>query len=110
MSQKSIRLTEQEARKHSLVVESELNRAQLAIDWQEVKQGLEHLGGRMATVGSAAESAVKMGATVLGFFRGLSPKDRGKETSNGKRSWFSTVIDGTRAGASLWSALRSRMR
>lgn len=109
MSQKSTRLTGLQARKNLLIVESELNRVQLAAAWRELKIGLEQVTGRIATVSSAAEAAAKIGASVIGFFRGFSTREN-KERTNGKKSWLSTVFNGTRAGVSLWSAIRSHLR
>lgn len=104
MSGKTTELNRQ-SRKQLLVVESELNRTQLAADWNAVKTGLEEVAQQVIGVASLAESAAKIGTSFAGFFRGFSGD---KDKAEGKkRSWISTMFHGARAGFSLWSSVRS---
>ena len=106
MHPKTTDLTGLQARKQLLIVESELNRAQLVAEWREVKTGMVRLADQISTVGSMAESIAKISASISTLFRGFSRNNGDGQES----SWISTLFKGARAGASWWSSFRSHSR
>jgi hypothetical protein len=105
MSGKKTRLTPLEARKQMLLAESELNRVQFIHEWSELKNELHHLTGPLRTAGAVASSLARAGAT-FSILRRLWSRGGAKE----KKSWVSTLLNGAKAGASLWLMLSSRRR
>lgn len=108
MSRKTTELTTLQTRKQLLLIESELNRVQLAADWQQVKAGLEQTARQINAVTSMIESAARIGTSFTGFFQGASSSD--KNDKGKKTSWISRIFNGARAGFSLWSTLKSQRR
>jgi hypothetical protein len=97
-------LTPIDSRKQLLLVESELNRVQLINELQELKHEIRHLKEQVETVGAIASSAVKLATTFSSI--GSAFTRRGPDEKQ-KSSWISTLVNGARAGASLWSAFKS---
>jgi hypothetical protein len=107
MSGKNFQLTPLESRKQLLLVESELNRAQLVAELRDFKNELHQLEDQMQAIGSLASSA----ATLVNTFSAIGSAfaHRDGEDRKGK-SWISTLLNGARTGVSLWSALRSHSK
>ena len=97
-------LTALTAHKQLLVVECEIHRAELGREWQNLCGETEELRGKVCAVASlASDSAaiVVAGTQIARKFFKPSPQ---------KHSWGKTLINGARAGISVWLALRSRVR
>jgi hypothetical protein len=108
MSGKTTGLTALEMRRQLLVVESELNRAHLLNECREVRKGINHLTGQIGVLAQLTESAVNIGTSFAGFFRGMSG---GKKPEEGRKpSWIATLLEGARAGISLWTTITSSKR
>ena len=108
MSRKTTELISLQARKQLLIVESELNRAQVLAEWTELRKGLEPLVDRVATVGSFVESAARIGTSFSSLFQEFP---RANKNGDGRKpSWVSRIVSGARVGIYLWSALRSHRR
>jgi hypothetical protein len=105
MSGKTTGLTALETRKQLLLLESELNRAQLINEMRELKSGINHLKSQAQAVASIAESTIKLASTFSSvgnvFFNGDKEDD--------KPSLISRLFKGIKTGATLWSALRRNM-
>jgi hypothetical protein len=107
MPGKNFRLTPLESRKQLLLVESELNRVQLLNELRDLKNEIHRLENQVCAVGSLASSAAKL-ATIFSAIR--SAFTHRADVKNGKPSWISTLLNGARAGASIWGALRSHLK
>ena len=110
MFRKASGLSELQARKQLLIVESELNRARLVADWSEMRDHFEHLGGRITRIGTVAESAARIASSAAGIFRGIFSRRKAPDGPIRKASLIYSVFNGARAGMSLWSSLRSHSR
>jgi hypothetical protein len=98
-------LTALEMRKQLLVVESELNRAQLAHDLQAVTARIHHVTRQLGALGTLASTMGEFGPMIAEFFKGFSrPK---KNDGDEKASWLSRLFTGIRSGVDLWTAFRS---
>jgi len=106
MSGKTTGLTALETRKQLLLVESELNRAQLINEVRDLKNEFHHLKRQLEAIGSIAASAAKLAGT----FSSIGSVFSHHEKEDGKPSWISTLAKGARTGASLWVALKSYLR
>jgi hypothetical protein len=99
------KLTPIETRKQLLLLESDLNRAELIEamrDWKnEVHRAKEHLT-RLGTMASLAARIAATFSTARQLFS--HPADAGK------KSWLSFLLDGVTTGTSLWYTLRSHRR
>jgi negative regulator of sigma E activity len=91
-----------ESRKQLLIVESELNRAQLVQEWQTVKGEVHALTEQAKTVRSVA-SAV---ATLVAGLASCRRKTAAPEAK--KPSWLQTILKGAGVVGSLWSEFRDR--
>ena len=104
----NVRLTPLDARKQLLVLESEINRAELGREWNHLRMEAlgvaDTLGGDATALGSLASAGAALFTTGSALRRLFS--------KNGatKSSWVSTLINGARAGISVWLALRPRAR
>jgi hypothetical protein len=107
MSGKNFHLTPLESRKQLLLVESELNRAQLVNELRDLKSEIHHLQNQVQAVGSLVSSAAKLATTFSAIGSAFTHRGTGK---NEKSSWISTLLNGARTGASIWSALRSNLK
>ena len=95
-------LTPLDARRQLLLIESEVNRAQLGRDWVDFKIAARAAAAPARRVVSIMRGA---GAFVQEIFRAR------RSSSNGQRkksSWIAPLLGGARLGASIWSAFRSR--
>jgi hypothetical protein len=104
MSGKTTGLTALESRKQLLLLESELNRAHLVTEWQDVQDGVCYYLDQARAVGSIASSAARITSSVAGLFS----SDSAKTDERKKPSFVSTLFQGARAGFSLWSKLRAK--
>ncbi len=107
MPGENFHLTPLESRKQLLLVESELNRAQLINELRALKSEINHLKAQAHAIGSIASSAAQLATTFSAISRVFTHRN-GEEGKS--RSWISTLLNGARTGISLWSALRSRSK
>jgi hypothetical protein len=107
MPGKNFHLTPLESRKQLLLVESELNRAQLLNELRDFKSEIYHLQDQVQAIGSLASSAAKLATTFSAIGNSFTHRDAGEK---GKSSWISTLLNGARTGASIWGALRSHLK
>jgi hypothetical protein len=107
MPGKNFHLTPLEFRKQLLLVESELNRAQLLNELRDLSTEIQHLKGQVQAVGSLVSSTAKLAATFSAIGGAFTHRDAGE---NGKSSWLFTLLNGARTGASIWGALRSHLK
>jgi hypothetical protein len=98
-----------EARKQLLVVESELNRAQLINELRGLKDELYQLKNQVEAIGSIASGAVKLTSTISRIWNAFSHRGENAENDPGK-PWFSSLINGAQLCASLLGAFRSRSK
>jgi hypothetical protein len=107
MPGKNFQLTPLESRKQLLLVESELNRAQLLNELRDFKNEIHQLKDQVQAAGSLVASAAKLANTFSAIGNTFNRDDGGEKP---KQSWISTLFKGARAGVSIWSALRSNHR
>jgi hypothetical protein len=88
-----------ELRKQLLVAESDLNRVQLAQEWQTVAEDVRSVAHRIRSFGSLAVSA----ASVISGLMALR-----KTKSAERRSWWGTMLKGAEWAALLWAAFSPR--
>ena len=93
-----------ESRKQLLIVESELNRVQLAGDMAALKADVRTLAHRAKSFGSIASSVAMLVAALAAFQRG-KPADAGA-----KRSWLQLILKGAGLISTIWLALRPQGR
>jgi hypothetical protein len=91
-----------------LVLESELNRALLLNEVQDVKNEMHHLKAQVHAMGSLVSSAAELASTFAAVGRVFSTHSG--ENGSGRPSWISTLINGVKVGTSIWSTVRSRFR
>jgi len=98
-------MTSQALRKKLLLAESEVNREKFVVECQSLTAEIQQLKGRLNTVYSAVTSVASVGIAgvkAIGEARQTYSKERG--------SWVSALLNGMRAGTSLWESFRSRGR
>ncbi len=100
---KETHLTPLESRKQMLVLESELNRVQLLKELDELKVETQRLADQMRVLGSLATNVSSALELVFKVQQAFS-------TTKEKFPKFFGILKGARAGASLWSAIRSWLR
>ena len=103
MAGKKNKLTPLEVRMQMLLVESNLNRVQLEREWRGLQGEIHRLTGHFKTVGSLTMAATKAG-TMISIWRRFFGRS---SSQHAKLSWLSSLLDGIKAGTSLWMALRS---
>jgi hypothetical protein len=91
-----------ESRKQLLIVESELNRAQLVGDMAALTADIRTLIGRAKSFGSIASSAAVLVAGLAAFRRGKRVDD------DAKPSWLQTLLKGAGMVSTLWLAFRAK--
>ena len=108
MSGKRNDLTAREMHKQLLIVESELNRAQLVREVHLVTARVQNITAQISALGSLATRVGEFGPMVADFFKGFSgsKKNAGDEDDE-KPSWFSRIFNGIRSGVDLWTTFRS---
>lgn len=90
------------SRKQLLIAESELNRAQLAKEWQTLTRGVGGLAHRARIATAWASAAALLAAGVAAWRRGSSAP------ATPKPSWLPKILSGARMASSLWFAFRAR--
>ena len=89
------------SRKKLLIAESELNRAQLVQDWQNIEDEVHALTNQARTITSFATAAVSLVAGLVSFRRkNATPADK-------KPSWLKKILNGAQFAGALWSEFRS---
>ncbi len=89
-------------RKQLLIAESELNRAQLAEEWETMADGMRGFAHRAKTIAAWSSSAALLVAGVAALRRGAPAPD------NAKSSWFQKILKGVRLASTIWLAFRPR--
>ena len=91
-----------ESRKQLLIAESELNRDQLAQEWDAMTVGVRTLACRVKAFGSIASAAALLVA-------GLAALRRGKRVdADVKPSWMQTILKGAGMVSTFWLAFRAK--
>ena len=90
--------------KRSLLVESEINRAEFGREWDAFCDEVCVVAHDVRSIGSLASTGAAVFASGTALRRLLFRRN-GRSTS-----WMSTLINGARAGISIWLALRQRVR
>ena len=101
---KSHRVNPLESRRQLLVVESEINRAQMLQEWKAIADGASGLAQQARSFGSIASAAALL-TSRLGAFR-----CNGSAPAGPKPSTLETVLKGARLACSVWLMLRARPR
>ena len=96
MSGKTARMNPPDSRKQLLIAESELNRAQLAQDWQTMAGEADALVQQAANIRSLASASVML---VSGLVALRPPVAK-------KTSWLQTILKGAQLAGSLWTEFR----
>jgi hypothetical protein len=104
MRGKNPRLTPLQSRKQLLIVESELNRAQLAAQWVTMAEEFHGFTHRAKSYLSLASSAAVLVAG-LGALRRRKPTEAGA-----KPSWLARLLKGAGLASALWQAFGSKRR
>ena len=89
-----------ESRKQLLIVESELNRAQLVQEWRVVKGEVRALTEQAKTIRFIATAA----ATLIAGFSSCQRTAAGPAAE--KPSWLQSFVKGANLVSSLWQAFR----
>jgi len=96
------RVNRLDLRKQLLIAESELNRAQLAQEWDAMTVGVRTFAGRVKSFGSIASAAALVVA-------GLTALRRGRCVDAGvKPSWLQSILKGAGMVSTLWLAFRAK--
>ena len=91
------------ARKQILIAESELNRAQLVLDWRLMAGEVHALADEARNIRSIATAA---GSLVAG----LAALRRKHSAPTEKRPWWQTLLKSAGQVTTLWPAFRSPVR
>ena len=102
MSGNDPRVNPLKSQKRLLIAESELNRAQLAEEWQTMAQGVRDLARRAKTIGAWASSAALLVAGVTALRHG-PPAPRVV-----KSSWLQKMLNVARLASTIWFAFQTR--
>ena len=95
-------MTPLETRKELLIAESELNRAQIIVEWQAMADGMRSVTQRVKSLGPLV-------SVLALFFAGMTAFRRRKATpAGGKPSWLALILKGAQLGSSIWGAFRAR--
>jgi hypothetical protein len=98
------------AHKALLLAESEINRAELGREWNSVCQDASKLAREIRSVGSLASTGAAVLASGVMLRRALSGRNGPGRHNGHSSSWMKRLINGARAGISIWLALRQRVR
>jgi hypothetical protein len=107
MPGKTSALTALETRKQLLLVESELNRVQLLNELRDFKNEVGQLQQHAREMGSMLASVAKLADTFSAIGQAFS-HSAGDEKE--KSPWLSKLLNGAKAGMSLWRLFRSDRR
>ena len=91
-----------QARKQLLVLESELNRAQLVRDVADLTTGVRAITARARSLSSLASSAAMLISALAAFWRRKSPE------ASAKPSRLQTILKVAGLVSTLWLAFRSQ--
>jgi hypothetical protein len=86
-----------QSRKQLLIVESEINRAQLAGDMAVLTAGVRAFADHARSLSSIVSS-------VAALVTGLAAFRRGKPAAAGKPSWWQTLLKGSSLISTIWRA------
>jgi hypothetical protein len=101
MSGKNSHLNQLAARKQLLIVESELNRAQLAQEWRTLADEAHALADQTKTIRSIASAT----ATLVA---GLSScRQKKSSPAAEKPSWWQTILKGAAVVGTFWQTFRA---
>jgi hypothetical protein len=89
-----------ESRKQLLIVESELNRAQLALEWQAMAEEVHALSDQARTVRSMASATASLVAGLASLRR--------KKSAPEKPSWVQTALKSAGLISEFWQRFRNR--
>ncbi|MDR3460352.1 MAG: hypothetical protein P4N60_23220 [Verrucomicrobiae bacterium] len=89
------------SRKKLLIAESDLNRAQLAQEWQAMSADAHALAYRAGTLRSLATMALTLAASLV------SLRQKSAAPAAEKTSWLQTILKGAQLAGSLWSEFRT---
>jgi hypothetical protein len=95
-------MTPMESRKRLLIAESELNRAQLIVEWQAMAGDVRSIARRAKSISSIALATASLISGVVAFRR-TRPGPGGE-----KPSWWRVLLKGAQLAGSLWSEFGSR--
>ena len=104
---KNTHLTPLESRKQLLLVESELNRAQLLNELRDLNHKIHHWTSQVQAAGALVSSAAKLATAFSAIGNVFTHRD---VSENKKSSWLSNLVNGARTGATIWGAIRSQMK
>ncbi len=99
-----------ESQKQALMAESEVNRIELLKDWDALKMEGNRVKKHLRNVGSIASSAALLATAAAFFRRRQEPAKPPGNHANAASAWVNAALNGARAGASLFSKLRSFKR
>ena len=88
-------------RKQLLIAESELNRAQLVEDWQDLARDAQVLADRAGTIHSLATAAISLLAGLASLQR-----QKAAAAAPAKKSWWPTMLKGFQTASLLWQQFR----
>jgi hypothetical protein len=92
------------SRKQLLIVESELNRAQLVHELQTMADEVHCIANQARTISSLASAAASLVGGLASFRRKKSAP------AAEKPSWWQTIIKGAQLAGSLWSEFHPQGR
>ena len=101
---KGPRLDPLESAKQLLITGSELNRAQLSLEWRTLACEVGRVVHQAKTVGAWASSALLLTAALTALRRSTS------EPVASRISWFKRILEGARLASTAWLAFRGRGR
>jgi hypothetical protein len=90
-----------ESRKQLLIAASELNRAQLAVEWQTMMQETGNLAQLARSIAAWASSTALPAIGVLALRRRPSPVAA-------KPTWFREILNGANMASTVWLAFDAR--
>ncbi len=99
---KTSHLSPLQVRKQLLIVESEINRAQLQQDWLTISQGLHQAVGWTRTITTWTSAALLLVKRMAGASHSKVASTPEKE------SWFQGVLRGAELVCRLWMDFRNR--
>lgn len=99
-----------ERRKEELLAQCEVNRVELANDWDSLLLEVQRVKKNLKAAGSIASCAAVL-ATVTALLRRRPPPGPEPKTDNHtKFPWMSAALNGARVGATLFFKARSFLR
>jgi hypothetical protein len=93
-------MTPLESRKRLLIAESDLNRAQLLAEIQELRSGLDRIFAQTGFFGTLI-STLKIAANTFSALRSSAPGSPG-----GRHPWWTWLSRGAEVALSLWRTFR----